>query len=77
MHWLAPPESTLGIVTAVFGLAGAAISARFGLIEPDATRVLAYGTLEALGLVFTAVGVGMVLEGAARARPVRWPSPEP
>ncbi len=65
VQWLAPPEFTLGVVTAIFGLVGAAFSALFGLIERDAKRVLAYGTLEALGLVFTAVGVAMVLQGVS------------
>lgn len=62
VQWLAPPELGVGIVTTIFGITGAALSALFGLIERDAKRVLAYGTLEALGLVFTAVGVGMVLQ---------------
>ena len=62
IQWLAPPELGVGIVTTIFGIAGAALSALFGLIERDAKRILAYGTLEALGLVFTAIGVGMVLQ---------------
>ncbi len=62
VHLLAPPLFALGVTTGVFGLAGAAGSALLGLIERDAKRVLAYGTLEALGLAFTALGVGMVLQ---------------
>ncbi len=57
-----PPLFTVGVVTTVFGLAGAGASALLGLVERDIKRVLAYGTLEALGLVFTALGAAMVLE---------------
>ncbi len=63
VHLLSPPLSTVGVVTAAFGLLGAAASALLGLVERDTKRVLAYGTLEALGLVFTSLGVGMVLQG--------------
>ncbi len=62
IHAVAPPLFSIGVVTAVFGLTGAALSVLLGLIERDGKRVLAYGTLEALGLSFTALGVGMVLQ---------------
>lgn len=62
VQMVSPPLYSLGVVTAVFGLLGAGASALLGLVERDAKRVLAYGTLEALGLVFTSIGVGMVLQ---------------
>ncbi len=58
---VAPPALPLGIVTAALGLLGAAGSVVMGLVEPDAKRVLAYGTLEALGLCFTGLGLAWVL----------------
>jgi hydrogenase-4 component B len=58
---VAPPALPLGIVTAALGGLGAAGSAVMGLVEPDAKRVLAYGTLEALGLCFTGLGLAWVL----------------
>ncbi len=62
VHLVEPPLYVVGIATAVFGLFGAGSSALLGLVERDVKRVLAYGTLEALGLVFAALGVGMVLQ---------------
>jgi len=61
VHLVTPPLLPLGVACGLFGLAGATGSALLGLIERDAKRVLAYGTLEALGLVFTALGAGMAL----------------
>lgn len=62
LQLVSPPLAPVGTVTLVFGAAGAGGSVLLALIERDAKRVLAYGTLEALGLVFTALGVGMVLQ---------------
>jgi hydrogenase-4 component B len=62
LRMVAPPLFPVGVATGLFGVVGAAVSALLGLVERDAKRVLAYGTLEALGLAFTALGVGMVLE---------------
>lgn len=58
-----PAPLPLGIVTGLFGLAGAAYGALMGIVERDAKRVLAYGTLEALGLCFTGLGLAWVLAG--------------
>ena len=60
-HLVAAPALPLGIITAALGLLGAAGSVVMGLVEPDAKRVLAYGTLEALGLCFTGLGLAWVL----------------
>lgn len=60
---LAPAQTALGLVTGAFGLAGAIYGALMGLVERDAKRVLAYGTVEALGLSFTGFGLGWVLAG--------------
>ncbi len=62
VHWTAPHLFPLGIVTAVFGLAGATGGALLGLLDRDPKRVLAYGTIEAVGLAFTALGIGMLLQ---------------
>ncbi len=62
VHALDAPGLTLGVVTAAFGLLGAGGSALLGLIERDAKRVLAYGTLEALGLTFTGLGLALILQ---------------
>lgn len=62
VHALDAPGLVLGIVTAAFGLLGSGGSALLGLIERDAKRALAYGTLEALGLTFTGLGLALVLQ---------------
>jgi hydrogenase-4 component B len=60
-HLVAAPALPLGIIVGALGLLGAAGSVVMGLVEPDAKRVLAYGTLEALGLCFAGLGLAWTL----------------
>jgi hydrogenase-4 component B len=63
VQMLAPDRTALGVITGTLGLAGAVYGALMGFVERDAKRVLAYGTVEALGLCFTGFGLGWFLSG--------------
>lgn len=57
----APVPAGVGAVTLGAGLAGALPAALYGIVERDLKRVLAYSTLETLGLVFTGLGAAILL----------------
>ena len=56
--WVEPPALPVGAVLGALGLAGLSIGALGAVFDADAKRVLAYGTIEALGLAFLALGLG-------------------
>ncbi len=49
----------VGITLVGLGLAGAVGGALFGLVDRDAKRVLAFGSVEVMGLAFTGLGVSV------------------
>jgi hydrogenase-4 component B len=68
-RWTGAAGLPLGVVTGALGLLGAVGAALMGVVERDAKRVLAYGTLEALGLTFVGLGLAWTLQAAAAGGP--------
>lgn len=54
---LARPGETWGIILLVLGVLGAVSGALYSVVSRHVKRVLAYSTLEVLGLVFAALGI--------------------
>jgi formate hydrogenlyase subunit 3/multisubunit Na+/H+ antiporter MnhD subunit len=67
LSFLPPPPAWWGILLAALGLAGALAALRLALGQRDVKRVLAYSTVENVGLV--ALGLGLALAGAALGLP--------
>jgi hydrogenase-4 component B len=61
LAWAKPPALPVGAVLGALGLAGLSIGAFGAAFGADAKRVLAYGTIEALGATFLALGLGQLL----------------
>ncbi len=68
LTFLPPPALWQGVLLAVVGLAGALAALALALGQRDLKRVLAYSTVENVGLV--ALGLGIALTGAALGAPV-------
>lgn len=51
------PGLAFGIITFVLGVLGALTGALYGLVARHVKRILAYSTLEILGVVFAAIGI--------------------
>lgn len=56
---LVPPPPALGVVFMVLGAAGALVGVALALGQRDLKRVLAYSTVENLGLILLGVGLGL------------------
>lgn len=67
LTFLPPPPAWHGLLVAGVGLAGATAALALALGQRDVKRVLAYSTVENVGLV--ALGVGIGLTGAALGSP--------
>lgn len=61
LGWLDPAPLPIGLVLGALGLAGLSVGSLGALFAGDLKRVLAYGTIEALGAAFLALGLGLVL----------------
>ncbi len=59
MLFLGPPAFWWGSVLAILGLAGALLGAALALLQRDLKRVLAYSSIENVGLIVLALGVGV------------------
>jgi hydrogenase-4 component B len=65
LAWLGPPPAALAAVLVPLGLAGLTVGSLGAVFQGDAKRVLAYGTIEAFGLAYLALGVAELF-GALR-----------
>jgi len=59
------------------GGASAVLGVLYALMEKDLKRVLAYSTIENIGLVFVGLGLALAFEANGFARQGRWRSPLP
>lgn len=59
--WLDAPALPLGAAVGGLGLAGLSIGALGALFDGDTKRILAFGTVEAMGAAFLALGLGLFL----------------
>ena len=66
MRWLswAPPTTPIAWAMVVLGLAGAVLGVIHAIVDNDHKRVLAYSTVEWIGLAFTSLGLSYVLRSA-------------
>ena len=62
--WLAPAPAGFGLVLAGVGLAGALVAITLALGQRDLKRVLAYSSVENVGII--ALGIGLAVFAAAR-----------
>ena len=51
-----------GMLVAIAGTASALVGVLYALIEPDIKRMLAYSTIENVGIILMAVGAGMIFQ---------------
>ncbi len=74
LQWLAPPATPVGLALAGLGLLGAAGAVILALGQRDLKRVLAYSSVENIGLVLLAMGVALAAraEGHPRLAIVAW-----
>jgi hydrogenase-4 component B len=66
--WLAPAPAGFGLVLAAVGLGGALVAITLALGQRDLKRVLAYSSVENVGII--ALGIGVAVVATARAEPV-------
>ena len=68
MRWLAwaPPGTGVAWGMVVLGLAGALLGVIHAIVDGDHKRVLAYSTVEWIGLAFTSLGLSYVLRSAGQ-----------
>lgn len=67
--WVEPTSPIPGIVLLVLGLLGAFMGALRAMLDADAKRVLAFGTVETMGLSFAALGLGLLLRTQGASGP--------
>ena len=74
LQWLPPPPAPVGLVLAGIGLLGAAGAVILALGQRDLKRVLAYSSIENIGLVVLAVGVALAAgaQGHPRLAVLAW-----
>jgi formate hydrogenlyase subunit 3/multisubunit Na+/H+ antiporter MnhD subunit len=72
--WLPPPPTAVGLVLAGIGLLGAAGAVMLALGQRDVKRVLAYSSVENVGLVLLAMGLALAAQahGHPRLAAVAW-----
>lgn len=63
----APPAAASGLVLIVLGAAGAVLGVVYALVESDIKRLLAYSTIENVGIVTTGIGVAVWAQAHANA----------
>ncbi len=68
VRWLAwaPPPTPVAWGMVVLGLAGALLGVIHAIVDGDYKRVLAYSTVEWIGLAFASLGLSYVLSGAGQ-----------
>ncbi|HEV8360003.1 MAG TPA: proton-conducting transporter membrane subunit [Candidatus Thermoplasmatota archaeon] len=62
-EFLGPPGLAAGGAVLAIGLASALTGVLFALVERDVKRALAFSTIENVGLLFTGLGVALLLQG--------------
>jgi hydrogenase-4 component B len=72
--WVSPPPAAVGLLLAGIGLLGAAGAVVLAVGQRDLKRVLAYSSVENVGLILLAVGVAMAARayGHPRLATVAW-----
>ncbi len=55
-----PPSLTWGVLLLILGTTGALVAALYSLVSRHVKQILAYSTLEILGLVFAALGIWVI-----------------
>jgi formate hydrogenlyase subunit 3/multisubunit Na+/H+ antiporter MnhD subunit len=68
MSFLLAPPATAGLVLAVIGLLGALVGISLAAYQRDLKRVLAYSSVENVGIVLLGVGVGLWARGHGDGR---------
>jgi hydrogenase-4 component B len=61
LGWLDAAALPLGVAVGGLGLAGLSVGALGALFDGDTKRILAFGTVEAMGTAFLALGLGLIL----------------
>ena len=61
LGWVDANAAVVGVALGALGLAGLSVGSLGAIFAGDTKRVLAYGTIEALGAAFLALGLGLVL----------------
>jgi len=67
----------VGIVVLAVGVASAVLGVLYALMEHDLKRLLAFHSIENVGIILIGVGVAMLAAGAGSGplAPSRWPPP--
>ena len=60
LDFLGTPDFSWGIVTLFLGLTSALVGALYLQVETDIKKLLAYSSIEHLGLIFSAIGAGLI-----------------
>ncbi|ARN81285.1 hydrogenase 4 subunit B [Methylocystis bryophila] len=66
---LGPPDFLWSIHPLVFGTLSALVGVLFATIEPDLKRLLAYSTIENIGIIFIALGLALAFKANGQAVP--------
>jgi len=61
LGWLDAAALPLGVAVGGLGLAGLSVGALGAMFDGDTKRILAFGTVEAMGTAFLALGLGLIL----------------
>lgn len=59
MSWAGPPAPWWGVTLVVFGITGAVFGIAMAAVQRDIKRVLAYSSIENMGLIVTALGTAV------------------
>lgn len=72
--WLPPPSATFGVALAGVGLLGALAAVTLALGQRDVKRVLAYSSVENVGIILLAIGLGVAAsaDGHPRLAALAW-----
>lgn len=64
LYFLDTPPFYLGVATLFVGLLSGFLGALFLQVQTDVKKILAYSSIEHLGIIFTAIGAGMIFSAS-------------